>query len=388
MPEPRAVYVNGLGLSCALGRGVDACVRAMNDGPIRTIPLSLSGFNEPVRMPYYAMAGGDADQSLFDAGRFARLLPEAAAEALEQAGLASEARRGLPLFVGSTSFEVSSAEAEYLDLLAREPGSAFALPYVGFQQAGECLRESLALAVGRDFAFNTACTASANALLAAQRMISLGVLDRALVVGVEFANRTTLAGFSGLQLLADELRPFDVMRQGIVLGEGLGAALLSARPGGLGLVLAGGASNSDTFSVTSANPDGSSISALLRAVLGQAGLAPDQVRGIKTHGTASPQNDLGEAAGLRQVFGAMPPLTALKPYLGHTLGACGVIEMALFASALGQGHLPPVPGFSREDPALGVRPLTADAPAPPGHYLLNYFGFGGNNTALLLEKTA
>ena len=84
----------------------------------------------------------------------------------------------------------------------------------------------------------------------------------------------------------------------------------------------------------------------------------------------------------------MPPLTALKPYLGHTLGACGSIELALFGSALSRGFLPPVPGFKQADPALGVQPLTAQAPAPAGHYLLNYFGFGGNNTALLLEKRA
>jgi 3-oxoacyl-[acyl-carrier-protein] synthase-1 len=258
---------------------------------------------------------------------------------------------------------------------------------VGFQEVRERLAETLGIG-GPDYVFNTACTASANALLAAQRLISLGSIDQALVVGLEFANRTTLTGFSGLQLLAAELKPFDAGRNGIVLGEGLGAVLLSARPGGLGLALVGGASNCDTYSVTSANPDGSSIAALLRTVLGQTGLAPGQVRGIKAHGTASPQNDSSEAAGLKLIFNTMPPLTALKPYLGHTLGACGIIELALFGNALVRGFLPSVPGFSREDPALGVRPLTVPAPAPAGHYLLNYFGFGGNNTALVLEKQA
>jgi 3-oxoacyl-[acyl-carrier-protein] synthase I len=385
MPKPRAVYINGLGLSCALGRGVDACMRSLAAGLINTVPLALDGYSEPVRMRYYALPGEEG--ALFDTGRFLGLLPEAAAEALEQAGVDRETRRRLPLFVGSTAFGVSRAEGEYLELLAREPGASFALGRVGFQEVRERLAETLGIG-GPDYVFNTACTASANALLAAQRLISLGSMDQALVVGLEFANRTTLTGFSGLQLLAAELKPFDAGRDGIVLGEGLGAALLSARPGGLGLVLAGGASNCDTYSVTSANPDGSSIAALLRAVLAQSGLAPDRVLGIKAHGTASPQNDTSEAAGLRSVFSAMPPLTALKPYLGHTLGACGSIELALFGSALSRGFLPPVPGFQQADPALGVRPLTAEVPAPAGHYLLNYFGFGGNNTALLLEKRA
>lgn len=381
----RPVYITGLGLSCALGRGLDASVAGLRLGRRNTVPVELGGYAEAVRMPYYALPGEEPD--LFDTGRFLRLIPEAASEALVQAGLSAAEQRGMAILVGSTAFGVSRAEGEYLEVLAREPGAAFALPRVGFSEITDRLREVFALE-GRDYSFNTACTASANALLAAQRMISLGRAEHALVLGLELANRTTITGFSGLQLLAQELRPFDAGRTGIVLGEGLGAVVLSARPGALGLRLAGGASNSDTFSVTTANPDGSSIAALQRAVLGQAGLRPDQVAAIKAHGTASPMNDSGEAAGLRQVFQPMPPLLALKPYLGHTLGACGAIELALLGGCLRQGFLPATLGFSQADPALGVSPMTLEAPAMPGQYLLNYFGFGGSNTALLLEKTA
>ena len=128
MTRPRAVYINGLGLSCALGRGVDACVRSLVDGRINTVPLDLDGYSEPVRMRYYALPGEEA--ALFDTGRFLRLLPEAASEALEQAGVGREARRGLPLFVGSTAFAVSRAEGEYLELLAREPGATFVFSQV------------------------------------------------------------------------------------------------------------------------------------------------------------------------------------------------------------------------------------------------------------------
>ncbi|HXC64695.1 MAG TPA: beta-ketoacyl synthase N-terminal-like domain-containing protein, partial [bacterium] len=278
----RPVYIAGLGLSCALGRGLDASLAELRRGRRNTVPMELGGYSEAVRMPYYALApstgsgqaplagpgqaAGDAD--LFDTGRFLRLIPEAAAEALGQAGLPPDQRRGMAILVGSTAFGVSRAEGEYLEVLAREPGAAFALPRVGFSEITERLREAFGLE-GRDYAFNTACTASANALLAAQRLISLGRVEHALVLGLELANRTTITGFSGLQLLAQELRPFDADRTGIVLGEGLGAVVLSAKPGGLGLRLAGGASNSDTFSVTTANPDGGSIAALQRAVLAQ-----------------------------------------------------------------------------------------------------------------------
>lgn len=382
---PRPVQLLGLGLSCALGRGLTPSLEALRAGQRRTRTLELEGYGEAVRMPYYALAGETGD--LFATDRFLDLIPEAAEEALAQAGLGQEARRRMGIFVGSTAFGVSRAESEYLEILAREPGAAFALPRVGFQEIADRLRETLGLG-GPDFTFNTACTASANALLAAQRMISLGRLDTALVLGLELANRTTLTGFSGLQLVSGELKPFDAGRDGIVLGEGLGAAVLSAQAGPLGLRLAGGASNSDPFSVTTANPDGGSIAALQRRVLDLTGLRPQDVRAIKAHGTASPLNDAGEAAGLRGVFDPLPPVLALKPFLGHTLGACGIIELALLGGALAQGWLPASAGFSVEDPALGVRPLLKEALAPVGAYLCNYFGFGGSNTSLVLEKLA
>lgn len=382
---PRPVHILGLGLRCALGHGLAASLEALRAGQRRTRSLELEGYGEAVRMSYYALAGETGD--LFAPTRFLDRVPEAAEEALAQAGLGQEARRRMGIFVGSTAFGVSRAEGEYLEILAREPGAAFALPRVGFQEIADRLREALGLG-GPDFTFNTACTASANALLAAQRMISLGRLDTALVLGLELANRTTLTGFSGLQLVSGELKPFDAGRDGIVLGEGLGAAVLSAQAGSLGLCLVGGASNSDPFSVTTANPDGSSIAALQRTVLGLTGLRPQDIRAIKAHGTASPLNDAGEAAGLRQVFDPLPPLLALKPFLGHTLGACGSIELALLGGALTQGWLPASAGFRVEDPALGVRPLLKEVPAPLGAYLCNYFGFGGSNTSLVLEKLA
>src|SRR5688572_2395307 len=175
-------------------------------------------------------------------------------------------------------------------------------------------------------------------------------------MGIELANQTTLAGFSGLQLIAETLRPFDRRRGGIVLGEGVGALVLSADPGASGLSLVAGASNGDSYSVTAANPDGSSIAAVQSSTLRQAGLDPELVRGIKTHGTASPMNDTGEAAGILRVFPKPPPVCALKPYLGHTLGACGVTELILMAAALERGFFPATPGFEEHDPSLNLAP--------------------------------
>lgn len=372
-------------MSCALGEDAESGVSAMQRRQVRPVALRLDEFDEPLPMPYYRIPDR---AELFDAGRFERLLPPVARAAVVQAGLTPEEIHRLPLFIGSSCFSIGLSESRYAAALAQQPETAIPMPWCGYQDIAAILQRALACR-GDTYTYNTACTASANALLGALRMIELGWYRHALVVGAEWANRTTLAGFSGLQIVADALHPFDAARKGIVLGEGIGAVVLSAETDSANrLRMIGGASNCDTWSVTTANTDGKSVAAVLNRALEQTHLQPRQVLGIKAHGTATPAGDTAEALGIRQVFAGLPPLSVLKPYLGHTLGACGVNELILFAGALQRGFLPATPGFETPDPALGVQPITTPETAPDGHYLLNHFGFGGNNTVLVLEKTA
>jgi 3-oxoacyl-[acyl-carrier-protein] synthase-1 len=204
---------------------------------------------------------------------------------------------------------------------------------------------------------------------------------------VELANVASLVGFGSLQLLADRVQPFDRDRAGIVLGEGIAAMVLSrVEHAPKGVLLSGGGASTDSFRITTSNPDGASIATLQQSVLERAALRPSDVRGIKAHATGSPMNDACEAAALHRVFSTLPPVCALKPYVGHTLGACGVVELALMASSLQRNLLPATHGFESIDPALDVAPAVSALPADDGHYLLDYFGFGGHNTVLLLEK--
>ena len=377
------VRIRGMGLSCALGEGVAKCAAGLEAGIVETIPLALDGLAEPLQLRYYRIP--DA-APLFEPGRFDALMLRAVREALDGAELSRAELEKLPLFLGSSCFSVGKSEARYAEELARGAPGATALPLVGFQHPAQAIQDELGIR-GETCAFNTACTASANALMIASRMIRLGIHRHALVVGVELANRTTLAGFGGLQLLAESVQPFDRRRGGIVLGEGVGAVVLSRDPSPRGVALAGAACNGDAYSVTAANPDGSTIAAVQMSVLRQAGVEPSRVRGIKTHGTASPLNDTGEAAGIRRVFERPPPICALKPLIGHTLGACGVNEFVLMACALERGFFPGTRGFEEQDPELGLWPERENRDAPRGDYLLNYFGFGGNNTSLLVQRT-
>jgi 3-oxoacyl-(acyl-carrier-protein) synthase len=123
----------------------------------------------------------------------------------------------------------------------------------------------------------------------------------------------------------------------------------------------------------------------MEMALADAGLQPADVAVIKAHGTGSLDNDTAEAAAVRTLFGApLPPFTAIKRYLGHTLGACGAVELAAFLGCLRAGFVPPAAGFRHPDPALQIQPLTEFRPAPTGAVMLNFFGFGGNYASLLI----
>lgn len=379
----KPVHIRGMGLVSALGSNLPECIAAMQQKVTNSSTVALEGFDENAAMPYFRVHD---DQPLFEHSRWQQLLTQVVAEALHAAQLPATSLGDLPVFVGSTSFMVAECEQTYQQAMQNNPDEAYPLPMAGFQQLAAWVAQQFAIS-GESYTFNTACTASAVALMNACRMIQQGRYAHALVVGVELANITTLSGFNGLQLVADELKPFDKNRSGLVLGEGVGAILLSSEPStGISQALVAGACNCDTFSVTTANPDGGSIAAVVRSLLKQANIVAADIVGIKAHGTASPMNDVSEAAGLQQVFDLLPDLCALKPYVGHTLGACGVVETILMCGALSKGFFPATPGFSQRDEALGVEPTRSSVAAKNGFYLLDFFGFGGNNTALLLEN--
>lgn len=251
---------------------------------------------------------------------------------------------------------------------------------------------------GPTLTLSTGCSSSANALLVASEMLARGECRRVLVLGAEGANAVTLSGFASLMLLDPAgCRPFDRDRAGLRLGEGVAALLLGSPGDASGSVsnrhasstrveLWGGANRCDTHHLTSASPDGHMMAAVMFEAIAQAGITPADVTAIKAHGTGSPDSDAAEARAIMTVFsGSPPPVTALKGYLGHTLGACGALETAALAACLQAGFVPAAAGFTTPDPALKVSPLRQAIPFDGGLLLLNYFGFGGNYTSLVLR---
>lgn len=376
-------YFLGAGIHTCLGRGlesnIEALFGALPQPEIVRVPLGDAHELTP------ALLLRDAPLENIEERLF-RVVEGVAAEALDAAGLSDAERRETVLLLGSSSVDIAVSEAVYRREL-REGVDAHPLTTnssLGF--LADRIRQRFQL-LGADYTISTACTASANALVYGDALVRFGRAKFALVVGVETFNLITALGFHGLGLLAPKgMRPFDRERGGVVLGEGCSALVVGAKRGEGRFHLRGSANFCDIFGMSTANPDGSTVSAVIEMALQAADVRPDRVAGIKAHGTASLLNDEAEHAGMRNVFTELPPLCALKPFIGHTFGACGLNELVLFTGLVDRGYFPATPGICAEPSDLGVTFPQTPQPVAPGCFLLNYFGFGGNNTALVVAN--
>ena len=129
------------------------------------------------------------------------------------------------------------------------------------------------------------------------------------------------------------------------------------------------------------------IAAVMGLALENAAIDPGEITVIKAHGTSTAANDTAEARAMLRVFNPdPPPFTSVKPYIGHTLGACGVMETITMLACAKQGYVPATPGFTTFDESCGCSPLMRSLAFEEGNVMLNYFGFGGNNTSLLISN--
>lgn len=380
--KPGAVTILDSELLCSLG-GREQRLAHLRRGSSRVLRKSLEVNGERYDYPYFLLR---EEEKSAEKEAVLELLVQVVEPLLERSGLDSAGRSRCGLLLGSSSNDFSLAMP-----LGRTPPGALAavLPRqrIGNGYCADVLRQRFGLG-GIELTYNTACTSSANALLDAASLLRLGLLDHALVIGLELFTPVTLDGFASLQLLTRKaIRPFDRDRDGFVLGETVNALLLSrAEPAPDSWTFLGGASNCATFSITGVNPDGSELAEVMERALQAAGLAADGIDAIKAHGTAGEQSDAAETNGMKRVFPGMPPFLALKPYLGHTLGACATAELILFMEAVEAGFLPPSINFCTRDEALGLHPLQRHLPCRQGRFLMNYFGFGGNNTSFIVSK--
>ena len=238
---------------------------------------------------------------------------------------------------------------------------------------------------------STACSSSAKVFASAARMLAAGVIDAAIVGGVDSLCLTTLYGFNSLELLsAEPCRPFDVDRKGLCIGEAAAFVLLE-RPGSSldadTVLLLGAGESSDAYHMSAPHPDGLGAQMAMAAALRSAGLQSTDIDYINLHGTATPSNDAAEGKAVAALFGDRTPCSSVKGATGQTLGAAGGLEAVISALALQDGFLPGGINTRHLDPAIPIHYLTANSNIVPSRVMSNSFGFGGTNCSLVFGRS-
>jgi 3-oxoacyl-[acyl-carrier-protein] synthase-1 len=235
---------------------------------------------------------------------------------------------------------------------------------------------------------STACSSSAKVFANAERMIRLGLVDAAVVGGVDTLCESVLFGFNALELVSPTAcRPFDAQRDGISIGEAAGFALLQrvdAAPTAPRLLGYGEAS--DAHHMSTPHPEGLGAELALRDALERAGLEAAQVDYINLHGTASQKNDEVEAALICRAFPPRTRASSTKGFTGHTLGAAGIIEAIVALLAIEHDLIPGNLGGDSPDQVCGAQFAWHNEQQRVEVALSNSFGFGGNNACLAFAR--
>lgn len=244
---------------------------------------------------------------------------------------------------------------------------------------------------GPCYGISTACSSGAKALASARRLIRAGICDAIIAGGVDTLCKLTVQGFSSLDAVSDELcNPFSANRKGINIGEG--AALFLVTEEAKGVELLGVGEDSDAYHLSAPDPTGAGAIRCMSAALNDASLSADDIGYVNLHGTATKLNDQMESIAMHAVFGSDTLCSSTKPFVGHTLGAAGVVEAAICYLTLESGTDDFVPVQLWDgvlDPELPKINLvdSAEKPISPLNYVLsNSFAFGGSSISLLFGR--
>ncbi|MEO8539037.1 MAG: beta-ketoacyl-ACP synthase II [bacterium] len=411
-PTGRRIVVTGIGMITALGHNAAdnwAALVAAESGIRRITLFDPTGYESQVAGEVL-----DFDPSLYmdrkearRADRVSQFAIVAAEEALKQANYKVDPERGadMAVVVGTAIGGITTLMAEYDTLLAKGPGrvSPFLMPMM----LSDMTSGQLSIRFGAksvNYALVSACASGADSIGEAANIIRRGDAEIAVAGGTEAAiTPISMAGFSAAKALTtanDEpgraSKPFDLNRDGFVMGEGAGILILESEEHALARgatilgELAGYGATSDAFHITQPDENGEGAARAMRKALAMAGLDSDEIDYVNAHGTSTLMNDKLETLALKKVFGEYAyelPISSTKSMTGHLLGAAGAVEAAACILALKHGIIPPTANYVTADPDcdLDYVPNVARSAALEA-VMTNSLGFGGHNASLIFRK--
>ncbi len=385
--EGYRVAVTGLGaLSCA-GVGVAALWEALQR-PSAPTSKRVEAFDA-------SHIGGPKELRRLDPFTLYALM--AADEAWRQSGLAGPLTdAGSIVTTGIGGLQTVLEQVRVLTEKGPDRVSPFMVPMMMPNAAAAAVSMRFGLG-GPCETVTTACAAGTHAIGNGARLIATGRSPIAIVGGAEAVLvEIAEAGFRNMTALSNDdfSRPFDVSRNGFVMGEGAGILVLEEwnhaieRGATILAEVVGAASTADAHHVTAPDPSGQGAIRCMELALADAGMSPSDVSHINAHGTSTPLNDLAEALAVRHVFGDNPPpVTSIKGHLGHSLAAAGALEGVASVKTLLEQVIPPTAGTTNVDPEVGLDVVIGEPRrAQVDVVLSNSFGFGGHNGSVVFRR--
>ncbi len=385
MMEKKRVMVTGIGAVAASGIGMDDLWKGLKEVPPRS-PRLIEEWDPEPWIPKRESRRID---------KFTQFGLVAAHEALTQAG---------DLDVDPNRVTVSMATGigglESLEVLVHESDNDE--PRVSPFQIPMMMANAAAAAISIKYGFGgqastpvLACAAGSQSIVDGMRLLQWGYADVAIVGGTEAAARKSAReGFAAARALSPTgyAHPFDVDRDGFIMGEGAGVLVLEteehARGRGATVMAAvlGGASTADAHHITAPHPAGDGAERAIRLALEDAGLEPSDIAYINAHGTGTDLNDTTEGLVIHRVFGDdQPAVSSIKGSTGQVLGASGSIEAAVVVDAIRRRELPANIGLTNQDPEIPLHDIVREVrPWEPGPTISNSFGFGGHNAVVVI----
>ena len=407
--KEKTLVITGMGAVTPVGIGVTAYWNALIEGRCGVGPITRFDASDlPVQIAAELKDFNPADHMPKTLARtmdpFMQFAYAAAQEALESSGFPIEAesdRIGIVMGTAMAGVTTVAHTQEAFDA-GRRVGPRFVPMAIGNIAAAQI---AIARGIhGPSMTLNTACSAGGDAMMVAAMLLNAGEADAVLAVGGEsILCPIVVSGLSQAKALSrcndDPLhacRPFDLNRDGFVIGEGGGALLIEteehalARGATIHAVLAGWANTSDAHHVTAPCPDGAGAAACMKRALQRAGMQPSDIGYINAHGTSTPLGDKAETLAVKAVFGGRetaPPVSATKSATGHLMGAGGLTEAIACIKAIQEGNLPPTLHLDTPDPDcdLDYVPHTARKVEITAA-MSNSLGFGGQNSSIILSR--
>ncbi|MCG6921489.1 MAG: beta-ketoacyl-[acyl-carrier-protein] synthase family protein [Acidobacteria bacterium] len=404
----REVVVTGTGVCCHMGddwASIESALREGRPTPFATWAPAVEHDTQCQLVGIYPndltldLLGIEKHQARF-MGRAALLGLRATRLALGQAQIPT---RDLAVIVGSGTGDVAT-HREVASKLARERGARRVSPTVIPRLMASTVPANLATvleATGPSFTAAAACAGGAYNLLLAAQLIELGHVDAAIAGGVEVADVHFHVGFDAMRAYTSTdndrpdraSRPYAADRAGFIFSEGAGVLVLETRAGAeargadiLGTLKGCGMSSDGTGNMVAPAVEGAELA--MRRALDHAGVSPDEIDYVNTHGTSTPVGDISEVRAIRKVFGGRPvAYSSTKGYTGHPVSAAGAIEAVFTLAMLRGGWIAPCVNVEAVDPELEDYPPVLE-PLSRGLSLAlsNSFGFGGTNATLVLGR--